>query len=135
MGCNVNKGMILTNNNSSSVVAANGYIPLGGAVHGIGTSIRINGNNITLLAPGNYYVDVSATISASAATMVGVQLTENGVPVVGAVASAEHAADVVASVSFPWVVHKGCCGNPTQIGFILTEAGTVENITVRIIKA
>lgn len=133
MGCN--KGMILTSNTTPAVLTADGYIPLGSAIHGIGTSIRLNGNVIALLAPGNYYIDVSATVSASAATRVGVQMVENGVPVLGAIASAEHAADVVATVSFPWVVRKGCCGNPTQIGFALTEAGTVESIKVRVVQA
>lgn len=133
MGCN--KAMLLTANTATTTLAAAGVIPLGSAVHGIGTAVRLNGNAISLLAPGYYYIDVSATITAAAATEIGVQMTSNGVPIPGAEASMVHAADAEASVSFPWVIRKGCCGDATQIGFILSEAGTVENFVVRVVKA
>lgn len=133
MGCC--KSMILTANTNSSTIAAGGYIPLGAAIHGVGTSIRLNGNTIALLAPGYYHIDVSATITADAATEIGVQMTSNGVPIPGAEASMVHAADAEANVSFPWVIRKGCCADATQIGFVLSEAGTVENFVVRVVKA
>lgn len=133
MGCN--KAMLLTANNNSNTIVAGGYVPLGSAVHGIGTAVRLNGNTISLLAPGYYYIDVSATISAAAAAEISIQLTSNGVPIPDAVGSMLHAADAEANVAFPWVIRKGCCGDATQLGIILTEAGTVENIVVRVIKA
>lgn len=133
MGCN--NAMLLTANTTTTAVAAGGYIPLGSAIHGIGTAIRLNGNAIALLAPGYYYIDVAATISGTAATEIGIQMTSNGVPIPGAEASMVHAADAEASVSFPWVIRKGCCGDATQLGFILSEAGNIENMVVRVVKA
>lgn len=133
MGCN--KSMLLTSNTTANTIVAGGAVPLGSAIHGIGTAIRLNGNTISLLAPGYYYIDVSATISGTAATEISIQLTNNGVPIPGAVGSVLHAADAEANVSIPWVIRKGCCGDATQIGVILSEAGVVQNIVVRVIKA
>lgn len=127
--------MILVNNSVSSIIDADSTIPIGSAIHGYGSKIKLNGNSILINDKGHYSIDSSFVVSPSGGASTTIQLYVNGVPVSGAYAITPLVTSGNSiTVSVPWVVYKGCCGEPTLITFKTTEEATILSATVRVIK-
>lgn len=130
------KSNIYTVNNTSTVVAVGGTIPLGTATRRYGRCINLSGNSITLNGDGYYDIDVTATFTGAVGNAT-ITLFKDGVAVPGATSTTNIATanTQVASVSFPSIVRVRCCEQPANLTLVLTGVGvTFSNVAVSVIK-
>ena len=63
----MSKSAIYTTNTSTPTVEIGGIVPVGATTRRYGCNVRQDGNTITLCGQGYYLINVSATMSPSAA--------------------------------------------------------------------
>lgn len=131
---------IYTVNSGAQAVALGGTINLGTINRRFGErccrpSLDLNGSSITLNEPGYYDVDVTITALPTAAGPVTITVNQDGIAVPGSTNSAQATAgNPVNVVSLPTVrVRRGSASNISVV--LANGAGTVANISVKIIKA
>ena len=133
----MSRSLIQTANQSPQTVALNGIISLGSTQRRYGCNLRLSGNGIEVTGEGYYTVDVSVSVAPTAAGAVTVALYNNGVQIPGAIAyeSVSTAANP-ANLAINTTIRQGCCcdsaDNLTCV--LLAGAGTVQNISVRVVK-
>ena len=129
------KSFLLTANSTDTTVAAGGVVPLGSAVHGYGSDIKLNGNAIQLKTPGYYNVDVAVTAAVTGTDSITVTMYLDGVAVSGAEAAATPAAaGEVVAIAFPWTIRKACCCDVSTVSFVCSGAASVQDTIVRVEK-
>ena len=143
MEMNFKKSSLYSYNLASQTVQAGGSILFTNSST-TGCSIKqATTSNSQILNPGLYNVSVSATVaSTETAGNISIQLYKDGVPVQGAISSADSTAatDLEAvSFSIPVVVNPNCCAVtnnlPTNLSVVVTGvAATVTNPIISIIK-
>lgn len=130
------KSAIYTAMQTPTEVAVNGVIPLGSLIRRYGCDISLNGNAVNIVGKGykGYYdVDVSITVSPTAAGTVTATLIKDGVVVPGATASANAAAGAPVALAFPALVRQACCASGSALSLVLTgAASTVSNVALRV---
>lgn len=133
------KAAIYTVNSGAQAVAVGGTINLGSIVRRFGReccdpTINLNGSSITLNEAGYYDIDVAVTALPTAAGPVTITVFQDGVSVPGSTNTAQGTAgNPVNVVSLPLVRVR--CGSASSISVVLTNgAGTVANISVKVIK-
>jgi hypothetical protein len=130
------KSAIYTAMQTPTEVAVNGVIPLGSLIRRYGCDISLNGNAVNIVGKGykGYYdVDVSITVSPTAAGTVTATLIKDGVVVPGATASANAAAGAPVTLAFPALVRQACCASGSALSLVLTgAASTVSNVALRV---
>lgn len=130
------KSAIYTAMQTPTEVAVNGVIPLGSLIRRYGCDISLNGNAVNIVGKGykGYYdVDVSITVSPTAAGTVTATLIKDGVVVPGATASANAAAGAPVALAFPALVRQACCASGSALSLVLTgSASTVSNVALRV---
>lgn len=130
------KSAIYTAMQTPTEVAVNGVIPLGSLIRRYGCDISLNGNAVNIVGKGykGYYdVDVSITVSPTAAGTVTATLIKDGVVVPGATASANAAAGAPVTLAFPALVRQACCASGSALSLVLTgAASTVSNVGLRV---
>lgn len=125
---------LLANNNTATLVAANGIVPLGNAIHGYGKGIRLNGNSIQIYNSGYYKISANLSVSVTGTGTITAQLYKNGSPIPGALASATPgAAAAVVNLEIDWLVRRNCCGDDIYT-IVLSDSGTVNNVTTYVEK-
>lgn len=125
------KSAINTALTTPTTVLAGGTIPLGAIIRRFGCGMNVNGNGLTICEPGYYDVDVSVTVLPTAATEITATMLRDGVAVPGATATAvPTAAGSAVNLNFPALVRHFCnCGAAT-LTIVLSDAGTVSNMTI-----
>lgn len=128
------KSAIYTAMQTPTEVAVNGVIPLGSLIRRYGCDISLNGNAVNIVGKGYYDVDVSITVSPTAAGTVTATLIKDGVVVPGATASANAAAaGAPVTLAFPALVRQACCASGSALSLVLTgAASTVSNVALRV---
>lgn len=130
----MSKSLIQTVNPSSQTVAAGGIITLGSVLRRFGCNLRLNGNAIEADGEGYYTIDCDVTAVPTAAGIVSIALYANGAPIAGATAANSGTVGNPTTLHVSTAIRRSCCG-ATPITCVLTEgAGSVTNISVRVVK-
>ena len=131
----MSKSLIQTANPSVQTVAANSIISLGSVQRRFGCNCRLSGNAIELDGQGYYTVDCAVNVAPTAAGTVTVALYDNGALIPGAVASATVGAGDAITLPLLATLRQGCCCDSadTLTAVLVTGAGTVNNISLRVV--
>lgn len=133
----MSKSLIYTVNSAGAAVPVGNTVPVGSIIRRYGRCIDATGSAINLSEPGFYDVDISATITAAAVGDVIFTLTQDGVPVAGAAATAAIATanTQFENVDITAIIRVKCCGN-ANLAVVVggTTAPTVRNMAVRVVK-
>ena len=132
----MSKSAIYTTNTTAPTIAVDGIIPVGTTTRRYGCNIRQDGNAITLCGQGYYLVNVSATVTPTAAGTVSVAARKDGVAIVGATGSETVAAvSNAANISITAIVRNACGCDSSILSFILGGvAAVVDNFAVTVYK-
>ena len=132
----MSKSAIYTTNTTAPTIAVDGIIPVGTTTRRYGCNIRQDGNAITLCGQGYYLVNVSATVTPTAAGTVSVTAQKDGVAIVGATGSETVAAvSNAANISITAIVRNACGCDSSLLSFILGGvAAVVDNLAVTVVK-
>lgn len=123
------KSAIYTANETvTSGIASGSVLPLGNIVRRFGQNINLSGNGILLSGQGYYEVNVSASITPSAADTVTVQLYKDGVAVPGAKASGLSSGSI--NTSFPALIRIPCCAASSVLTLVAKANGANTTLTV-----
>lgn len=132
------KSLIQTTNQTSQTVAANGIVSPGSVLRRYGCHCRLNGNAIELDGCGYYEIDAAISVAPTAAGNVTVAFYENGDQIPGAIAyGAVSTAGNTVTLPIFTTVRQGCnCAGASSITCVLVEgAGTVRNLSIRVVKS
>ena len=132
----MSKSAIYTTNTTAPTIAVDGIIPVGTTTRRYGCNVRQDGNAITLCGQGYYLVNVSATVTPTAAGTVSVTAQKDGVAIVGATGSETVAAvSNAANISITAIVRNACGCDSSILSFILGGvAAVVDNLAVTVEK-
>ena len=132
----MSKSAIYTTNTTAPTIAVDGIIPVGTTTRRYGCNIRQDGNAITLCGQGYYLVNVSATVTPTAAGTVSVTAQKDGVAIVGATGSETVAAVAnAANISITAIVRNACGCDSSILSFILGGvSAVVDNFAVTVYK-
>lgn len=132
----MSKSAIYTTNTSAPAVAVGGIIPVGNTARRYGCNIKQDGNTITLCGNGYYLVNVSATVTPSAAGTVSVTAQKDGVAIIGATGSETVAAAAdSATIGLTAIVRNSCGCESSILSFVLGGvAAVVNNLAVTVVK-
>lgn len=127
------KSALYTAMQTPTAIPVDGILPLGSIIRRYGCDANLNGNAVNITNAGYYDVDVSVTVSPTAAGTVTVTLFRDGVAVPGATASAAAAAGAPVTLAFPALVRQACCASGSALTLVLTgAAATVDNVALRV---
>ena len=132
------KSLIQTTNQSAQTVAAGSIISLGSVLRRFGCNCRLSGNGIEVDGEGYYIIDASVSVAPTAAGAVTVALYEDGVQIPGAIAyDSVSVAGNATNMAISTTIRKGCaCTGASNITAVLVAgASTVNNISLRVVKA
>lgn len=136
----MSKAGIYTVNSGAQAVAVGGVINLGSINRRFGRKcceeiLNLNGSSITINEPGYYDVDVAVTALPTAAGPVTIAVFQDGVAVPGSTNTAQGTAgNPVNVVSLPLVRVR--CDSASNLTVVLVNgAGTIANISVKVLKA
>lgn len=132
----MSRSAIFTANQNEQSVSDGGAINLGNTVRRFGPNIRLQGNAIEIIGAGYYEAEVSITCAPTAIGTVTATLQQDGIPVVGAQASAQVAsANTIVNLSFPAIVRENYYGASNLTIVLSGTAATVSNIAVKVVKS
>lgn len=132
----MSKSLIYTALQTTVTPAIGNTVPVGSIIRRKGCGIRADSNVINLTDPGYYDVEVQATVAASAAGNVVLQLMANGVAVPGAIATVNIAtADTqIETIGITGVVRVNCCNDVTlSVSVGGTAIPTISNMAVKVV--
>lgn len=132
----MSKSLIQTSNQTSQIVAANGIISLGSVLRRFGCNLRLSGNNaIEVSGEGYYGIMATVTVTPTEAGTVTVAAFADGVQLPGAIAETNATAGTPVTLPILTTIRERCCDDTDNVTFLLiTGAGTVNNISVRVVK-
>lgn len=130
------RSAIYTTNTSTPVVSAGSVVPVGVTTRRYGNCIKQDGNTITLCGQGYYLINISATVTPSAAGTVALSAQKDGVAIIGATASETVAATATTTnLSISAIVRNICgCGNSILSLALDGVAAAVNNLAVTVEK-
>ena len=133
----MSRSLIQTVNQSSQTVALNSIIGLGSVQRRFGCNLRLSGNGIEVIGEGYYTVDADVSVAPTALGVVTVALYDNGVQIPGAIAyGSVDTAGNPTTLSITATIRQSCCcdsaDNLTLV--LLAGAGTVQNVSLRVVK-
>lgn len=123
----MSKSAIYTTNVSAPTVQAGAIVPVGNTTRRYGCSVRQDGNTITLCGQGYYLVNVSATLSPTAAGTVSLTAQKDGVAIIGATAVQTVAANGTANVAITAIVRNACGCESSILSLLLGGVESVVN--------
>lgn len=132
----MSKSAIYTTNTSAPAVAVGGIIPVGSTTRRYGCNIKQDGNTIALCGNGYYLINVSATVTPSAAGTVSVAAQKDGVEIIGATGSETvAAAATTVNICLTATVRNACGCESSILSFVLGGvAAVVNNLAVTVVK-
>lgn len=131
------KSLIQVANQSFQPVAINSIINLGSTQRRYGSNLRLSGNGIEVSGEGYYAIDCNVAVAPTNAGPVTVALYNNGVQIPGAIAyGSVTTAGNPTNLSMTTTIRQACCcDSADNITCVLLQgAGTVQNVSLRIIK-
>lgn len=131
----MSRSAIYTANTSTPAISAGGIIPVGNTVRRFGCNLRQDGNVITLCGQGYYLVNISTTVSPTAAGPVTLTAQKDGVAIIGATASgtAAAAADAV-NLVVTCIVRNACGCESSILSLVLDSAATLDTLSISVVK-
>lgn len=133
----MSKSLIQVANQSNQTVTENGNIGLGSTIRRFGCNLRLSGDGIDVTGEGYYTIDASISIAPTTAETVAVAIYDNGSQIQGGIAygSTTTAGNPV-NLSICTTIRQGCCcdGGDNLTLVLLTGAGTVQNVSLRVVK-
>lgn len=130
----MSRSLIQTSNQTSQAVANNGIISLGSVLRRCGCNCKLSGNAIELEGAGYYELAASVSATPTAAGPVTIAFYNNGVQIPGGIAYTTGTAGAPVALPLLTTVKLKCCDS-ANITCVLEEgAGTIENISVKIVK-
>ena len=131
------KSLIQVANQSTQTVAVNSIIALGSTQRRFGCNCRLSGNSIEVDGTGYYVVDANVSVAPTSIGNVTVALYNNGVQVPGAVAyGSVSTAGNPTTLSINTTIRQTCCSSADNLTIVLLDgAGSVQNVSLRVIKA
>lgn len=124
----MSKSAIYTTNTAAPTVAIGGIIPVGTTTRRYGCNVRQDGNTITLCGNGYYLVNVSATVTPTAAGTVSVTAQKDGVAIIGATgAETVSATGTAVNIGITAIVRNACGCESSILSFVLDGAAAVVN--------
>lgn len=131
----MSKSAIYTTNTSAPTVPVGGIVPVGNTARRFGCNIRQDGNTITMCGQGYYLINISATVSPSAAGTVSLTAQKDGVPIIGAVSSSTVAANGTTNLTITAIVRNACACNGSILSLLLGGVeSVVNNLAVTVVK-
>ncbi len=113
-------------------------VNFGSVVRRFGPALVLSGGNVSVNQRGFYSVDVNLCINIPAATSadITVQLYKDGAPIPGAYAKVTTAQTATFDqVTIPFIIReKCCCENSITCVVTSTEAGTIVNAAIEVVK-
>lgn len=131
----MSRSAIYTSNTNTPAITAGGIVPVGNTVRRFGCNVSQDGNVITLNGQGYYLVNISATVSPTAAGPVTMTAQKDGVAIIGATASntAAAASDEV-NLVITCIVRNICGCDSSILSLVLDSAATLNNLSVSVVK-
>ena len=131
----MSKSAIYTTNVSAPTVQAGAIVPVGNTTRRYGCSVRQDGNTITLCGQGYYLVNISATLSPTAAGTVSLTAQKDGVAIIGATAAQTAAANGTVDLAITAIVRNACGCESSLLSLLLGGvAAVVNNLAVTVEK-
>lgn len=124
----MSKSAIYTVNTNIPTLTASSIIPINSTNRRYGCNLRQDGNTITMLGQGYYLINVSATVTPTAAGTVSVTAQKDGVAIIGATAS-ETVTTTTSTVNLNiTAITRNTCGcDSSLLSFVLDGVGAVIN--------
>lgn len=131
----MSRSLIQTSNQSAQAVAVGGIMSLGSTLRRFGCNCRLSGNGIEVMGEGYYTIDANVSVTPTAAGAITIALFQDGVQIPGAIALTTGTAAAPEAVAIPTTIRLGCCDSSTTITCVLIAgAGTVNNVSIRVVK-
>lgn len=131
----MSKSAIYTTNTTGATVPAGGIIPVGNTTRRYGCNIKQDGNAITLCGRGYYLINVSGTLSPTAAGTVSITAQKDGVPIIGATGAQTAAENGTVNIGMSAIVRNACGCESSILSLVLGGvAAVVNNIAVTVAK-
>lgn len=135
----MSKSAIYVSNQNTQAISVGGLINPGNTNRRYGNNLSLQGNNVQLVGPGYYLVEVSVDCAPTAIGTVTVTLMQDGTVVPGATASSQvTTANNVTHLSFPAIVREYYDGSPLIASTLNVEltgtAASVTNFAMTVIK-
>lgn len=132
----MSKSAIYTTNTAAPTVDVGGIIPVGATTRRYGCNVRQDGNTITLCGNGYYLVNVSATVTPTAAGTVSVTAQKDGVAIIGATGDETvSATGTSVNIGITAIVRNACGCESSILSFVLGGvAAVVNNFAVTVEK-
>lgn len=131
----MSKSAIYTTNTTGATVPVDGIIPVGNTTRRYGCNIKQDGNAITLCGQGYYLVNVSGTLSPSAAGTVSITAQKDGVPIIGATGAQTAAENGNVNIGISAIVRNACGCEGSILSLVLGGvAAVVNNMAVTVEK-
>ena len=112
-----------------------GITPVGNTPRRYGCNIKQDGNAITLCGQGYYLINVSATLSPSAAGTVSITAQKDGVPIIGATGAQTAAENGTVNIGISAIVRNACGCESSILSLTLGGvAAVVNNMAVTVEK-
>lgn len=134
----MSRSLIQTTNLTSQNVAENGIISLGSVMRRFGCDLALSGNAIEVTGTGYFTITCNVSVLPTAVGAVTVALYDNGVQIPGAIAyGSVSTAENPVTLPIETTIRRGCCceGSDSITAILITGAGVVSNISMRIEKA
>ena len=131
----MSKSVIYTTNTTGATVPAGDIIPVGNTTRRYGRNIKQDGNAITLCGQGYYLVNVSGTLSPSAAGTVSITAQKDGVPIIGATGAQTAADNGTVNIGISAIVRNARECESSILSLVLGGvAAVVNNMAVTVEK-
>lgn len=132
----MSKSAIYTTNTSGDTIAAGNIIPVGTTTRRYGCCVRQDGNAISLCGNGYFLVNISATVTPTAAGTATITAQKDGVSIIGATASQTVAAvNTAVTLSITAIVRNACGCDSSLLSVLLTGVtSVVDNLAVTVVK-
>lgn len=126
----MSKAVLYAANSSTQTLNSGSTVNLGTPIHGFGhtccnKTIDVVGGNLTFRAGGLYTINVSATVTGSAAGTVTLTIYQDGVATASLAATNVAAANEAANISLVTAVNVNRCTTSTVTIVATTTAGTI----------
>ena len=133
----MSRSLIQTSNQTSQVVSANGIIGLGSVLRRFGCNCKLSGNAIEVSGEGYYTISATVSVTPTEAGPVTVAAFNNGVQIPSAIAYGTGTAGDPLTLPIETTIRQKCnCDDTDILTFMLIAgAGTVNNISARVVKA
>ena len=129
------KSLLYTTNGSAQVVIAGGTtLNVGSVIRRYGNNANVVDGNVAVQGSGFYNIDAHIDISADAIGTMTITLYKDGIAIPGASTTISTEATGRYSIEIPATIRQVCCQMSTITIEVSGGAGTVNSVSVRVVK-